>query len=456
MLPARSMNAHMPRPKPTLVIGLGATGLSCVRHLVAQGVAVSVLDSRQAPPGLAALRAQYPQVPVHLGEFDETRLCAAETLVVSPGVSVHDAPMRAAKRAGVSICGDIELFARSASAPVAAITGSNGKSTVTTLLAEMARTDGVSAAAGGNLGPPALELLRGERPAWYVLELSSFQLETTCSLRPRVATVLNLSADHLDRYRDFSDYVAAKRRVFAGDGVMVINLDDARVAAMAERDRPVIGFSLGEPRRNDFGLVPGSAGAWLARGSERLMPVSRLRLPGSHNAANALAALAMGSSMGLSVPAMVETLRRFPGLPHRCQFVAERAGIRWYNDSKATNVGAAVAAIRGLGGRERVVLIAGGDGKSADFSPLRDVVADRVRAAVLMGRDAPRMESALQGIVPVMRAGDMADAVAKAAALARAGDVVLLSPACASLDMYSGYEARGEHFMAEVLREAGR
>ena len=355
-----------------------------------------------------------------------------------------------------------------------AITGSNGKSTVTTLVGLMARRAGVRVAVGGNLGDPALDLLDPE-VALYVLELSSFQLETTTSLRPRAATVLNLSPDHLDRYPDYAAYIAAKARIYQGAEVAVVNRDDVAAAAIPHQAAE-LGFTLGRPgTADDFGLLEQPDGAWLARGDRPLMPAAALQIPGRHNQANALAALALGSACALPEAAMLDALRGFRGLPHRSVLVGSRHGVRWYNDSKGTNPGATVAALDGLvepGSSARVVLIAGGDGKGADFGPLAPAVARAARAVVLIGRDAPLIEavlaardgghignagagSDLAGSVPLLHATDMGDAVRQAAAAAQPGDSVLLSPACASFDMFDNYEHRGLVFTQAVERWIG-
>jgi len=440
----------------TLVVGLGKTGLSCARYLAAQGVPVAITDSRERPPGLDELRSELPDIALFLGEFDAAVFEAAEQLVVSPGVSVDHPLIRAAVERGVPVIGDIELFALVAQAPVAAITGSNGKSTVTTLLGEMARRAGVRCGIGGNLGEPALNLL-DEQVGLYVLELSSFQLETTYSLQPGVAVVLNLSPDHMDRYTDFAAYAATKARIYERAGVRVFNLDDPQVMAMRRVEGKELFFTLGEPAENTFGLRSDEDGEWLAFAEQKLLRSDELKIPGRHNIANALAALALGRALDLPLPAMLEALRNFRGLAHRTQFVTEHAQVRWYNDSKGTNVGACVAALSGLasGGDERTVLIAGGEAKGADFSELRPVVKKTARAVVLLGRDAALIEQALGGVVPVVHAADMAAAVARAAELALPGDRVLLSPACASFDMYRSYEHRGEVFMDAVGRLLG-
>ena len=436
-------------PPETLIVGLGKTGLSCARYLSRQGVAVAVIDSRQDPPGLADLQRELPAVPVFTGGFDDEVFAAAGRLVVSPGVPLSEAHLKAALARGVEVVGDIELFAREATAPVIAITGSNGKSTVTTLVGEMARRAGIRVAVGGNLGQPALDLLE-PGVELYVLELSSFQLETTRSLHARAAVVLNVSPDHMDRYAALDDYARAKASVYLQAEAAVINLDDPIVRVMpggAQR----IGFTLGEPQGDGFGIRAIDSRGWLCRGDKALIAADELLIAGRHNQANALAALALGAEVGLPLNAMLEALRTFPGLAHRTRYVAEIKGVRWYNDSKGTNVGACVAALEGLdmGDDSRSVLIAGGDCKGAAFEDLAKA-AGLARAVVLIGRDAPRIEAALAGRVPCVRAQDMAEAVARAAQLAEPGDRVLLSPACASFDMFRNYEHRGEVFEALV------
>jgi UDP-N-acetylmuramoylalanine--D-glutamate ligase len=437
----------------TLVVGLGKSGLSAVRALVGLNANLVVVDSRLEPPGLGELRRDFTGVPVHLGGFPAGPFAAASRLIVSPGVSVDVPAIAMARERGVPVWGDIELFARLARAPVAAITGSNGKSTVTTMLGAMAARAGVTAAVGGNLGTPALDLLaRRPAPELFVLELSSFQLETTSSLDARVAAVLNISADHMDRYAKLDDYAEAKRRIFRGRGSMVINADDFRVVAMARPDREILRFTLAEPADGEFGLRRRDGRVWLAYGLDCWIAGAELRVSGAHNLANALAALAMGHCLGLDRDSMIAALREFRGLPHRGEQVAEQAGVRWINDSKGTNVGATLATLNGAAGR--LVLIAGGDGKGQDFSSLRPPVATKARAVVLIGRDAPVVAAALNGVVPVHFAGDMEEAVAIAARLAHPGDDVLLSPACASFDMFRDYEARGEAFRAAVREVA--
>ena len=455
-----------PAPAPVLVVGLGETGLSCIRHLAGTGGRMVAVDSRERPPRRGAVESEFPGVEIRCGRFDASLFGGAAEIVVSPGVSVREPALRAAAARGVPIAGDVELFARAADAPVVAITGSNGKSTVTSLLAEMARRAGIRVGAGGNLGPPALSLL-GRGCELFVLELSSFQLETTRSLRPAVATVLNVSPDHMDRYESLDDYVAAKRRVLGdADTVVVENLDDPLAAGLGGRRR-AIGFSTREhPRARWYVAGTGASarimrrdavGAEGAAGTEgaAVVPVDAVPLPGLHNVANALAAFALGDAIGLDTGAMAAALRAYAGLPHRCETVATHGGVRWINDSKGTNVGATVAAIEGLGAEGPLVLIAGGMGKGADFSPLAAPAKRHVRCAVLIGRDAPRLDAVLGRGVRTRHAPDLAAAVDTASRIARAGDSVLFSPACASFDMFENFEARGDAFRQLVLARIG-
>ncbi|MES9941127.1 MAG: UDP-N-acetylmuramoyl-L-alanine--D-glutamate ligase [Candidatus Thiodiazotropha sp. 6PLUC2] len=436
----------------TLIVGLGKTGLSCARYLAAQGVSLAMTDSRESPPGLEALRQELPDMALFLGGFQAEVFEAASRLVVSPGLALDHPLIQAAKQRGVEVIGDVELFARAVKAPVVAITGSNGKSTVTSLLGEMARTAGIKVAVGGNLGEPALDLLDDD-VALYILELSSFQLESTFSLKPRAAVVLNVSADHMDRYRDLDDYAETKAKIYQQAEIRVVNRDDPRVMAMAEEYSLLLGFTLNTPTGSDFGLHELDGVNWLCEGHSPLMPVSELRIPGRHNTANALAALALGSAAGFPQNDMLAALRIFKGLPHRTQWVADKQGLRWFNDSKGTNVGATISALLGLHpeqGDSRTVLIAGGDCKGAEFADLIPVVKQTARGVVLIGRDAPELAAVLQGQVELVNAGSMSEAVAEASKLALPGDRVLLSPACASFDMFTGFEARGEAFIEAV------
>lgn len=450
--------------KRALVVGLGKTGLSCVRFLLGQGIDVAVTDSRKSPACLKALHEELPDVAVFVNGFNAKAFSRADFLLVSPGVSLREPLIAQSIARGVPVFGDIELFARYTKAPVIAITGSNGKSTVTSLVGEMVRCAGRTVQVGANLGEPVLDLLRNHSPDLYVLELSSFQLESTDSLNPLAATVLNVSQDHMDRYTDLADYSAAKAKIYAGNGIMVVNADDHRVLEMAQAtvrgkgdtDRKRIHFSMQVPKTDDYGVVDHQGEDWLAKGTDKeallLLPITQLKIHGRHNIANALAALALGEAVGLTLPIMLEVLRAYSGLPHRTQKVAQIQGVDWYNDSKATNVGAALAALQGIPG-ECLVLIAGGQGKGQDFAPLRDALAQRGRAVVLLGEDASLLADTIGSVVPVEYVADMPQAVNMAARLAKPGDAVVLSPACASFDMFSGFEQRGEIFTAAVLEQ---
>jgi len=429
----------------TLIVGLGATGLSCARFLARRGVEVAVTDSRRQPPALTDMQKELSDVPLFVGGFDADAFARAERIVVSPGVSLREPLLMDAQRRGIEIIGDIELFARTAAAPVVAITGSNGKSTVTTLVGAMASYAGRNVRVGGNLGTPALDLIHEQEPDLYVLELSSFQLETVNSLRCQAASVLNVSADHMDRYNSLDSYVRAKQQIYSGAKVQVVNRDDPVASALVCGKGLTISFGLNETDAQDFGIEDSAAGHWIVKGDARWLAVADVRMPGRHNLANALAALALGDAVGLPRQAMLHVLREFPGLPHRTQWVAERQGVRWFNDSKATNIGATLAAIRGLDGP--LVLIAGGLGKGADFGELAAGMGEHVKAVVLLGEAAAEIEQALSGRVRTEHAENMTDAVRRAAALAVAGDTVLLSPACSSFDMFKGYQERGELFM---------
>ena len=432
----------------TLVVGLGATGVSCARFLTRIGVPVTVNDSREQPPGLEALQQELPDVALFLGGFDEEAFARAERIVVSPGVSLREPLLVEARARGVEIIGDIELFARHVTAPVIGITGSNGKSTVTTLVGLMARQAGRSVRVGGNLGVPALDLVRDEEPDLYVLELSSFQLEAVQSLSCLAAVVLNVSPDHMDRYDSLGDYAKAKQTIYRHARLQVVNRDDKYAAALVHKHAPIVGFGVGEPKGNDYGLRNLDGDRWIVRGDSALMPVAEMRMPGLHNLSNALAALALGDAAGLPPEAMLQALRDFQGLPHRTEWVGEHQGVHWFNDSKATNIGAALAAVQGFEGP--LILIAGGQGKGADFSELAAGLDARVRHIVLLGEAADEIENALQGRIPVSHAADMPEAVSMAAARSQAGDTVLLSPACASFDMFRGYQHRGECFVQAI------
>ena len=437
-----------------VVVGLGATGLSCARHLHRSGVAFSVIDTRVDPPGLETLRSEMPDVPVYAGEYPHELITGAAEVIVSPGIAMDDPLVALAQQAGVAVVGDIDIFMRESRAPVVGITGSNAKSTVTELVGRMAREAGLRVGVGGNLGTPALDLL-DDANQLYVLELSSFQLERAGTLGLAVAAVLNVSADHLDRHGSMPRYHQAKHRIFRGCRKAVVNRDDPLTVPLVADDVELIGWTMGRPAmgrpgQEDFGLVKVDDRECLCRGLDVLMPADELAMPGRHNVANALAALALGYAAGLSLPAMCKTLHTFRGLPHRCELVATIGGVRFVDDSKGTNVGATEAALTGLGGHRDILLIAGGQGKGADFSQLRSAVAKHCKQVFLIGEDAPLLQSALADAAPVTACQSMAAAVEAAAAAARPGETVLLSPACASFDMFSGFAERGRVFAAAV------
>jgi UDP-N-acetylmuramoylalanine--D-glutamate ligase len=386
---------------------------------------------------------------LHLGGFDRALLDGASQVIASPGVSVREPMLAEALTRGLPVVGDIELFAREAGAPIVGITGTNGKSTVTTLVKLMIDACGRRAIAGGNLGRAALDLLEDPLPDFYVLELSSFQLETTYSLPTAAATVLNVTSDHMDRYDTMVEYAQAKARVFDHCAVAVINLDDAAVRRMPRQGQRTVGFSLRGDPGAEFGIRPSNDDVELVRNGERLVAMSELKISGLHNAANALASLALCAALDLDLERCVRALRDFSGLPHRSQWVVEVRGVRYIDDSKGTNVGATLAAVRGLAGP--LVIIAGGQGKGQDFAPLADAFRGKVHHAVLIGQDAQQLAAVLRPVCAVEFAGDMQSAVKVASRVAKVGDTVLLSPACASLDMFHDYAHRGDVF-AEAAR----
>ncbi len=434
-----------------LVLGLGQSGLATLRWLVAQGAAVRAADSQCSAAHVQALRAEYPEVSVSTGEFENALLEQVEVIVVSPGISTEIPLLQAAKTQGIAIIGDVELFAqfRPTNAKVIGITGSNGKTTVTTLVGKMCEAAGLKTVVAGNIGLPVMQALVEPTPDVYVLELSSFQLETTSSLMLDAATMLNLTEDHMDRYDEIQSYAIAKARIFYNAAVQVLNRDDAWSMLMARPQLKQVTFGLNAPENSaDFGLVEGENGLWLAQGEQPLMNVSELKLIGTHNLANVMAAMGLSDAIGIPQHAMLKALYDFDGLPHRVQWVAEHQDVDYFNDSKATNVGATIAAVEGL--TQPVVLIAGGEGKGQDFSPMTKV-AEQLSAVVLIGRDAPLIEEVmLPTSVPMYQALDMSEAVNISKKLAKAGDAVLLSPACASFDMFDHYQHRGEAFISAV------
>jgi UDP-N-acetylmuramoylalanine--D-glutamate ligase len=444
-----------------VVLGLGLTGLSAARWAARHGARVSVADTRADPPFAAKLAFELPRVPLLRGPITDAALADAAMIVISPGLPKDQPPIAAAVARGVELVGDIELFARALrpAQRVLAITGSNGKTTVAALTGELARAAGLSAAVVGNIGEPVLDVLAGHErgapwPDVFVIELSSFQLETTASLKTIAATVLNVTANHLDRYAGIDDYAKAKARIFAGGGEQVLNRDDPRSLAMRVPGRIVQTFGSGIPEAElDWGLVARNGSPWLARGGALLVATDELALIGRHNALNALAALALTSSVAKIDGKLIAALAAFRGLPHRMERVAEIGGVLFVNDSKGTTVAATQAALEALS--RPAVLIAGGDGKGQDFAPLRADVGGHCRAVILLGRDAPAIAAALSGIAPTVEfAPALEVAVSRAIARARPGDAVLLSPACASLDMFRDYVERGDRFKAAVAAHA--
>ena len=448
------MSGLIQREGLRVVVGLGKTGLSCVRYLRQLGYKVAVNDTRTNPPNLAELQAEFADVEVSLGQLDEVLLLKAHEIIVSPGISIQEPALLSAHlNAGIKIIGDIELFCRAVDKPIVAITGSNAKSTVTTLVGLMAQNAGVKVAVGGNLGTPVLELLQ-EDADLYVLELSSFQLETTHSLRAAAATVLNISEDHMDRYANLMAYHKAKHRIYRNCQFYVTNRQDMLTTPLLPDSLPNTSFGLDKPDLRSFGIIKEQGKSYLAKGQTKLLDTAEMALFGEHNMANALAALALGEAVNLPMDAMLDTLKTFTGLAHRCQLVATQQGVAWYNDSKGTNVGATLAAINGLGASisGTVILIAGGVGKGQDFSPLSPALAQYGKAVLLMGEDAPKIDQALQLNISKSYVSDLNHAVNTAQQLAQQGDVVLLSPACASFDMFKNYEDRGNQFVASVKR----
>jgi UDP-N-acetylmuramoylalanine--D-glutamate ligase len=492
------MNVTAAKPPYAVIVGLGRTGLSCARYLRARNWRLAVTDTRHKPPEMAGLAALDSMIPVSVGGLDTRLLEGADCVVASPGVSLEEPFFVDARGRGIEIVGDIELFARAADAPVVGITGTNGKSTVTTLVGRMAERAGLRVRVGGNLGEPALDLLGagagagaaplisapgaarggastsasnavraavgslpqsagtaaghpGPAPSstqLYVLELSSFQLDATTSLAFKAATVLNVSPDHLDRYASVAAYADSKARIFARCETAVINLDDPLVVAMPRPGQKTVSFSLRASIGADYAVATRDGEWWLTRREEALLPVSAMKIKGLHNAANALASLALGDALGLAMPAMLEELSTFTGLPHRSQWVADVDGVTYINDSKGTNVGATIAAVSGMQGP--LVMIAGGDGKNQDFAVLADAFRGKVRHTVLIGRDAAAIAAALKGVCTLEMCTSLEDAVRAAAKAAQPGDTVLLSPACASLDMFRDYTHRGAVFTQAV------
>jgi UDP-N-acetylmuramoylalanine--D-glutamate ligase len=424
-----------------LVLGLGDTGLALARWVEREGGKVRIADSRQDPPRKKDFGGE-----LHSGPFAESLLDGVDVVCLSPGLSLEEEIVRQAIAKRLPVLGDIELFAWHARQPVLAVTGTNGKTTVTALTGHLLKSADVDCEVAGNIGPPVLHAFQrrlesGKPPQAWVLELSSYQLETTWSLAPAAAAMLNLTEDHLDRYASLDEYGAAKARIFMGASAQVLNRDDPRSLAMAQAGKKVITFGLGAPPgERDFGVRENA----LVQGSTEIVPAGELAIRGAHNVANALAACALASTFGVAPRALARGLKTFRGLPHRLQLVATRRGVEWYDDSKGTNVGATVAALRGLG--RKAVLILGGDGKGQDFSPLSGAAREFASHVLLIGRDAPLIAK----VVPGERCGSLEEAVKRAAEIAKPGEAVLLSPACASFDMFRDYRHRGEVFAQAV------
>lgn len=435
-----------------VIVGLGATGFSCARYLAQKNIPFAVTDSRATPPRLAEFKKLFPQVPVSVGKLDDALLDQAAQIILSPGVALQTPSIARQVQKGVPIVGDIELFAQETQTPVIAITGTNAKSTVTTLVGQMAIASGIKTHVGGNLGIPVLDLVSSTDAELFVLELSSFQLETTYTLAPHVATVLNVTPDHMDRYATIDDYCKAKQNIYTHCQTAVSNRDDPFTNCGNNYQKNKLTFTLHQPQENEFGLLKKNNEIYLALEDQILMPVRELPVLGRHYQANALAALAIGYGYGLPLESMLQTLVTFQGLPHRCQLIREYNGVRWYNDSKGTNVGATLAAIEGLGSETegKLILIAGGVGKNADFSPLVLPIEKYVKSAVLIGEAAPILAAVIEDRIEVCYAKSMEEAVIQAGRMADQGDSVLLSPACASLDMFNNFEHRGQVFTEAV------
>ncbi|MEG0481587.1 MAG: UDP-N-acetylmuramoyl-L-alanine--D-glutamate ligase [Acinetobacter sp.] len=435
-----------------VVAGLGISGVSAVNFLHEQGYRVAVTDSREVPPGHDKIPAE---VQTRFGQFDQELLLQAEEIIISPGLDPKLPEIQAAIAKGIPVISEIQILRRATDKPIVAITGSNAKSTVTTLIGLMAQNAGVKVAVGGNLGRPALDLTHDD-PDVYILELSSFQLEATTNLAAEVAVVLNMSEDHLDRHGDMSGYHTAKHRIFQGVKKVVYNRDDSLTRPLVPDVTPMQSFGLNAPDLNQYGILREDNGTiWLARGRERLLKSSEMYIQGTHNVANALACLALGEAIGLPRDTMLETLKTFKGLEHRCEFVKEVHSVRYYNDSKGTNIGATLAALDGLGAAieaqgGKVAIILGGQGKGQDFTALRDSLQKYAKVAVLIGEDRPIIEKAIEGTTTLLHAESLQEAVALSQQHTHAHDVVLLSPACASFDMFTGYPERGQRFVEYV------
>ena len=432
------------------IVGLGKTGLSCFRYLSNQGLNVAITDSREEPPELLELKAEFESASVYLGQINEQVLLASDQIILSPGVSLDNKSIKLSIENNIPVFGDIELFCQKAQAPIIAVSGSNGKSTVTTIVAEMTRLAGLKTYVGGNIGIPALDLLSDSTPDLYVLELSSFQLETTYSLNAHASVVLNVSPDHMDRYSSLKDYLNTKKRIYSGQGLMVLNKDEEYIHSIMDSKRDTIYFSLGAPEGENFGLINHNNEVWLSQGNEKIINKNQLKIKGEHNISNALAAMALAGAVNVPTNIMADVLKNFTGLEHRCQLVREIDNVSWYNDSKATNVGACIASITGLCELGNIILIAGGDSKGADLSGLNPIVKKYIKRVFLFGVDANKLADVMGSDVDKEFVNNMNEAVKGASKIADPDDIVLLAPACSSLDMYKNYQQRGDAFISAI------
>lgn len=437
--------------RKTAILGMGATGVSVASYLAAKDIPFDFVDSRNKPPNLDLVKANFPQAEIALGLFDAEFLCRYDRLIVSPGISLSEPALVKAQKQGVELLGDLELFLEQAQAPVIMITGSNGKSTVTALLGKMAEDSGLTVGIGGNLGTPMLDLLNDSHKL-YVIEVSSFQLELLNDARGAISGLLNISPDHLDRYKNLQQYHAAKHRIFRGASKVIINREDALTRPLISTQIPMISFGLNQPDLGSFGILEGIQDGYLSYGIERLMQIEQVALKGTHNLANVLAALALGQAVDLPMQGMLDTLKTFKGLPHRCQVIATIDSVNFINDSKATNVGATVAAIRGFGkkGHKNIILVAGGQAKGQEFSDLAPEISDFVKLTILIGEDSQKIGSQLADSCEIKYSESLDEAVIEAKQSSVSGDTVLLSPACASFDMFDGFEHRGNCFETAV------
>lgn len=436
------------------ILGMGATGLSVARFLSSIGRPFVFADSREQPPKLNEVRNSFPQVSIQLGDFNEALFTDIDLVIISPGIALEQPALVHARQQGVTFIGDLELFLSQVKAPVVAITGSNGKSTVTTLLGQMAKDSGLNVGVGGNLGMPMLDLISDDQQL-YVLELSSFQLELLADSRGATVGLLNITPDHMDRYKNLEQYITAKHHIFRGAKTVISNRQDSLTTPREEGKTQALTFGLDKPDQGDFGIDLYDHRESLFYGNQVLLAVNEVAMKGRHNTGNVLAALALGHAAGLPTATMLETLKVFKGLPHRCETIATIDNVSYINDSKGTNVGATLAAIEGFGSDagKNLLLIAGGQGKGQDFGDLKDAAERFVRCGFLYGEDAQQLDEALQSVTQIHRVNSLVEAVAGAKSAAQPGDIVLLSPACASFDSFAGFEQRGRCFSQAVLSQ---